>query len=109
MDRKSEQSKINYPANRFGRFVIKEQDFDTSRITFVRAIMSNVIVTRCEYIFSSMLFEYEGLSDMFDDQTGMREPPTYIFYLDRDGELRARKPGEKEVNTGNEFEFRKWT
>ena len=107
MDRKSEQSKINYPLNRFGRFVIKEQDFDTSRIAFVRAIMSNVIITRCEYIYYSMLFEYEGLSDMFDE-IDTKEPIMYVFYLDRDSELRVRKPGEKEVNT-SEVEFRKWT
>ena len=42
------------------------------------------------------------------DEIDTKEPIMYVFYLDRDGELRAKKPGEKEVNT-DEIEFRKWT
>lgn len=112
-DIKERKSKINYPLNRFGKFIIREEDLDESRIDFVKAIMSKVIVTHCEYIYSVMEFQYEGLSDLFDYHNRENEPPLYVFYLDHsidNGKLNigARKAGENKESDGK-IEFRQWT
>ncbi len=66
---------------RRGRFCLKDDLIDRD-ISFIQKVMSQVIITRCEYIWLSHAFSYDAISPLFDLCPDKEIPPNYVFSQD---------------------------
>ncbi len=73
-----------------GVFCLSSKDLKED-ISLIQRIMSNIIVTRCEYYFSGEIFVYEAVSPMFDDVEPGMKPQAYRFGFDEFNDLFCRK------------------
>lgn len=63
-------------SNRVGRFVIQGKLLDTDQ-EFVRSVMANCIILRCEHFAHNHTYEYYALSHKFDEKIQAEEMPEY--------------------------------
>lgn len=63
-------------ANRHGRFKVSaEMVHDHPAV--VLQVLGTVLITRCEHIFATKTFEYQGFSPQFEVVSPMEEAPIY--------------------------------
>ena len=75
--------------NHIGKFRLPSNFDRQDEINDTLAVMSNVIVTKCEHLWHSIEFEYIAFSPLFDSVERYETPPEYIFVIecDDDGEI----------------------
>ena len=67
---------------KLGKFKIHKSLYDNDNgLKDVKAVLANVAVTRCEYLFGEGVFKFTGISDMFDDIDYSLIIPEYKFNL----------------------------
>jgi hypothetical protein len=75
---------------RRGKFAVKAEWLHR-RSPFIQKIMSQMIVTRCEYLWSLQVFDYEAISPLFDLCPENQKSPDYQFFEDEFNDLGCRK------------------
>lgn len=70
-------------STRYGRFFVSNEMFDSNK-EVVCLILSNVAVTRCEYLSHKGEFEYIGWSSFFEEIKAGNSIPTYEMLIATD-------------------------
>ena len=67
---------------RRGRFYASVDTLDSPNVMGFMGFMGNMFITRCEYIYTSAMFEYCAYSPLFDVCENGAEPPEYLIQYD---------------------------
>lgn len=75
-------------------------DFVRENTRFWQLIMSNILITRCEYIFDLERFEYFALSPLFDKCDKLTDLPEYQFSVNEYQDLVAKRIADRPTGWG---------